>query len=128
MDARRGPEFGPPCYENNVQGFFAHLLERKTLSRADQEKGRLRTFLLTPLQNFVMDERDRSRTIKRGGGQQILSFDEYQLETEAAMLATAHLDDVSCYDLVWASNIARRLGSICSSHLRLITKEFCKLK
>ena len=24
------------------------------------------------------------------------------------MLATAHLDDVSCYDLTWASNIARR--------------------
>lgn len=24
------------------------------------------------------------------------------------MLATAHLDDVSCYDLTWASSIARR--------------------
>jgi RNA polymerase sigma-70 factor (ECF subfamily) len=35
-----------------VQGFFAHLLEQNTLSRADQEKGRLRTFLLGSLPNF----------------------------------------------------------------------------
>src|SRR5438874_6366262 len=33
-----------------VQGFFAHLLEQNTLTRADQEKGRLRTFLLASLQ------------------------------------------------------------------------------
>ena len=36
-----------------VQGFFAHLLEKDTLSRADKEKGRLRTFLLGSLQNFL---------------------------------------------------------------------------
>jgi hypothetical protein len=84
-----------------VQGFFAYLLEKKALSRADQEKGRLRTFLLTSIQNFVMDQRDRSRMITRGGGHQILSFDEYQPEAEAAMLATADLDDVTCYDLIW---------------------------
>ena len=91
-----------------VQGFFAHLLGKKTLSRADREKGRLRTFLLSSLQYFVMDERNRSRAMKRGGGHEILSFDEYRPEAEAAMLATDHLDDVSCYDVTWASNIARR--------------------
>jgi hypothetical protein len=48
-----------------------------------------------------MDQRDRFRMIKRGGGQQIMSFDEYQPEAEAAMLATADLDDVTCYDLIW---------------------------
>jgi RNA polymerase sigma-70 factor (ECF subfamily) len=103
---RRG--YSPADAQDLVQGFFAYLLGKNALSHADQEKGRLRTFLLTSLQNFVMDERDRSRTIKRGGGQRILSFDEYQPEVEAAMLATAHLDDVSCYDITWASNIARR--------------------
>jgi RNA polymerase sigma-70 factor (ECF subfamily) len=103
---RRG--YSPADAQDLVQGFFAYLLAKRTLSRADKEKGRLRTFLLTSLQNFVMDERDRSRTTKRGGGHQILSFDEYQPEAEAAMLATAHLDDVGCYDVTWASNIARR--------------------
>jgi hypothetical protein len=78
------------------------------LSRADQEKGRLRTFLLTSLQNFLFNEYDRMRAAKRGGDRQILSFEEHLPEAEAAMLATSHLSDAACYDLVWASNIVTR--------------------
>jgi RNA polymerase sigma-70 factor (ECF subfamily) len=91
-----------------VQGFFAHLLEHHTLGRADREKGRLRTFLLASLQNFVADEHGRARAIKRGGGRPILSLDEYLPEAEAGMLALADLDDVSGYDLTWALNITKR--------------------
>jgi RNA polymerase sigma-70 factor (ECF subfamily) len=91
-----------------VQGFFAHLLEQHTLTRADQQKGRLRTFLLTSLQNFLFNEYDRVRALKRGGGRQIVSIEEHLPEAEAAMLATSHLSDASCYDLVWASNIVTR--------------------
>jgi DNA-directed RNA polymerase specialized sigma24 family protein len=88
-----------------AQAFFAHLLEQNTLSRADQEKGRLRTFLLGSLQNFLAHVHDRARALKRGGGRQTISFDEHLLEAEAAMFGTAHLDDVSCYDVVWAANV-----------------------
>ena len=91
-----------------VQGFFAHLLEQHTLTRADQQKGRLRTFLLTSLQNFLFNEYDRVRALKRGGGRQIVSIEEYLPEAEAAMLATSHLSDAGCYDLVWASNVVTR--------------------
>lgn len=91
-----------------AQAFFAHLLEQDALSRVDQGKGRLRTFLLRSLQNFLANEYDRARTLKRGGGHQIISFDEHVPEAEASMLATAHLDDVSCYDLTWASNVVKR--------------------
>jgi RNA polymerase sigma-70 factor (ECF subfamily) len=91
-----------------VQGFFAHLLEQNTLIRADQQKGRLRTFLLGSLQNFLYNEYDRTRALKRGGGGQVVSIEEHLPEAEAAMLATAHLSDAGCYDLVWASNIVSR--------------------
>jgi RNA polymerase sigma-70 factor (ECF subfamily) len=91
-----------------VQGFFVFLLEQNTLTRADQQKGRLRTFLLTSLQNFLFNEYDRMRALKRGGGRQVLSIDEHLPEAEAAMLATSHLSDAGCYDLVWASNIVSR--------------------
>ncbi|PYJ72169.1 MAG: RNA polymerase subunit sigma-24, partial [Verrucomicrobia bacterium] len=47
-----------------VQGFFAHLLEQNTLTRADHQKGRLRTFLLGSLQNFLFNEYDRTRALK----------------------------------------------------------------
>jgi DNA-directed RNA polymerase specialized sigma24 family protein len=91
-----------------VQSFFAYLLEQNTLSRADKERGRLRTFLLGSLQNFLFNEYDRARALKRGGGRQVVSIDEHLPEAEAAMLATSHLSDAGCYDLVWASNVVTR--------------------
>ena len=90
--------------------FFTYLLIEGILTRADQGKGKLRTYLLTSLQYFVRDQQDRACTLKRGGGQQILSFDEFMLEAEASMMATQHLDDATTYDLTWASSIARRAG------------------
>jgi RNA polymerase sigma factor (sigma-70 family) len=97
-----------PDAQDLVQGFFAHLLEQNTLTRADQEKGRLRTFLLGSLQNFLYNEYDRQRALKRGGDRQVVSIEEHLPEAEAAMMATAHLSDAGCYDLVWASTIVRR--------------------
>jgi len=91
-----------------VQGFFAQLLEQNTLNRADREKGRLRTFLLGSLENFLHNEYDRARALKRGGGRQVLSIEEHLPEAEAALLATAHLSDAGCYDLVGAANIGSR--------------------
>src|SRR4029077_18346519 len=91
-----------------VQGFFAHLLEQSTLTHADQQKGRLRTFLLGSLQNFLLNEYDRDRALKRGGDRQVVSIEENLPEAEAAMLASFHLSDARCYDLVWASTIVSR--------------------
>ena len=97
-----------PEAQDLVQGFFAHLLEQNTLSRADQEKGRLRTFLLGSMQNFLFNEYDRAHALKRGGGKQILSIDEHLPEAEASMMDVAHLSDSRGYDRMWASNIVKR--------------------
>jgi RNA polymerase sigma-70 factor (ECF subfamily) len=51
-----------------TQDFFIRVLEGRYLDRADQEKGRFRSFLLTSLKFFVADEEDRHRARKRGGG------------------------------------------------------------
>ncbi len=97
-----------PEAQDLVQGFFAHLLEQNTLSRADQKKGRLRTFLLGSLQNFLCNEYDRAHRLKRGGGHQIVSIDEHLPAAEASMMDVAHLSDSRGYDLMWASNIVKR--------------------
>jgi hypothetical protein len=81
---RRG--HASPEAQDLVQGFFAHLLEQNTLSRADKEKGRLRTFLLGSLQNFLCKEYVRAGRLKRGGGHRIVSIDEYLPEAEASMV------------------------------------------
>jgi RNA polymerase sigma-70 factor (ECF subfamily) len=103
---RRG--YSPADAQDIVQSFFVHMFEHNTLSRADQEKGRLRTFLLGSLQNFVLKERERMSALKRGGRRQFVSFDELLPKAEASMLATSHLSDVNSYDFAWASSIVTR--------------------
>jgi RNA polymerase sigma factor (sigma-70 family) len=68
-----------------TQEFFVRVLEGRYLDRADREKGRFRSFILTSLKFFVADEADRQRAQKRGGGAVLpLEFhsgeDRYQRE------------------------------------------------
>jgi RNA polymerase sigma factor (sigma-70 family) len=51
-----------------TQEFFIRVLEGRYLDRADPEKGRFRSFLLSSLKFFVADEEDRQHALKRGGG------------------------------------------------------------
>ena len=76
----------PPDAQDLTQAFFARLLERSLVKKADPVRGRFRTFLLTSLKNFLTDEWDKAHAQKRGGGLAVLSLDEppaesrYQLE------------------------------------------------
>jgi DNA-directed RNA polymerase specialized sigma24 family protein len=104
----RHRRYAPADAQDLVQAFFVHLLEKNILEYADREKGRLRTFLLSSLQNFLINEHERATTLKRGGNFRILSLDEFLPEIEATMPAAAHLDDTSCYDLAWATSVVTR--------------------
>lgn len=66
--------------EDATQGFFLHLLEAGTLTRAKEERGRFRSFLLGAMQNFLANEHRRKSTGKRGGGVATLSFDAMAAE------------------------------------------------
>src|SRR5436309_10511102 len=57
-----------PDAEDLTQGFLLHLLEKDTLSRVRQEKGKFRSFLLASLQYFLANERYKQLAQKRGGG------------------------------------------------------------
>lgn len=50
-----------------TQEFFVRIIEGRYLHRADPEKGRFRTFILTSLKFFVADQEDRDHAQKRGG-------------------------------------------------------------
>jgi RNA polymerase sigma-70 factor (ECF subfamily) len=69
-----------------TQAFFSHLLEKRTIARADRTRGRFRAFLLTALKHFLLNEREKARAEKRGGGRPTLSLDfdsgesRYQIE------------------------------------------------
>jgi len=51
-----------------AHGFFARLLEGGSLEQAEQGRGRFRSYLLGALKHFLLDQRDRARAAKRGGG------------------------------------------------------------
>jgi RNA polymerase sigma factor (sigma-70 family) len=70
---RRG--FSSDEAQDLTQEFFARVLEKNYIERADRSKGRFRSFLLSSLQYFLCDEADRQRALKRGGGQPSLPFE-----------------------------------------------------
>jgi DNA-directed RNA polymerase specialized sigma24 family protein len=51
-----------------TQAFFAWVIDRNWFARADRQRGRFRTFLLTSASSFLANEWDKSQTQKRGGG------------------------------------------------------------
>jgi len=63
-----------------TQGFFERLLERNDLARITREGGRFRSFLLTALNHYLVNEHERATAQKRGGGRTILSLDEESAE------------------------------------------------
>src|SRR2546427_8649240 len=71
-----------------TQGFFALLLERRDLRTVRREKGRLRSYLLSALKHFVVDERRRAMAIKRGKGERLIPLEELNAEEWTGMAAT----------------------------------------
>ena len=88
--------------EDLAQSFFAHVLEGEMLQRANQDKGRFRSFLLGALTNFLNNESDKRRTLKRGGRSQILSLDEAKAEGLLSEEPAVELTPERLFDRRWA--------------------------
>src|SRR5262245_24986606 len=67
--------YSPDDAQDLTQSFFSRLLEKRYLRDCDRERGRFRSFLLASLKHFLSNERDRSRSQKRGGGVVVVPLD-----------------------------------------------------
>ena len=85
-----------------VQGFFLHLIEYKTLSRVDRSKGKFRSFLLASLQNFLANEMDRARCVKRGGKAEFVYIDLEEAENRYGFEPVEELTPEKIFDARWA--------------------------
>lgn len=99
--------------EDLTQAFFEKLLKKNSWARADPNKGRFRSFLLTVLKQFLADEKDRARTIKRGGRVSFVSFDEQAGEERFVEEPGHHLTGEQEFDRQWA------LAVLAQARLRL---------
>jgi RNA polymerase sigma factor (sigma-70 family) len=97
--------------EDVTQGFFAQLLERRSLDAVRKEKGRLRSYLLGALNYFLTDEQRRAMAIKRGSGLRPIPLEELRaderIEIEPADPMTAEM----IYERRWALTVLERVLS-----------------
>lgn len=92
-----------------TQGFFADLIESHSYKRADQVKGRFRSFLLGSLKHFLADARDRERAQKRGGGVMPVQLDEAAIsEAEVEAARSDRWSAERVYEREWAAALLRR--------------------
>ncbi len=103
---RRG--HGPEDAQDLAQEFFARLLAKESVRRADRERGRFRSFLLKSLQHFLVNEWARGQARKRGGGEKLIPLDEALAERlYREEPATPHPPE-NLYDRRWAVTLLDR--------------------
>jgi len=90
------------------------LLERRDFDAVRQEKGRLRSYLLASLKNFLAKAHRRATTIKRGEGRPLVPLDELLARERADLEPTDALSADRIYERRWAltllEQVLARLG------------------
>lgn len=88
-----------------TQSFFTRLLEKSSIADVSPDAGRFRSYLLTSMKNFLINEWDSANRIKRGGGAKSFSLDDSTAEElyqrEPAYLAAPD----KLFDHRWAVSV-----------------------
>src|SRR5688572_25046691 len=91
-----------------TQEFLSRLLEKNLLRSADPRKGRFRTFLLTALYRFLVDEWRREGRQVRGGDRSIVSLDFVQAEARYRFEPVDTMTPERIYERRWAMTLLER--------------------
>lgn len=92
----------PEDAQDLTQSFFTVFLEKRYVVRADPERGRFRTFLLSSFRNFMINEWKRAQTIRRGRGWKAVSFDAQSAEERYVWDRVEPETADKLYDKAWA--------------------------
>jgi RNA polymerase sigma factor (sigma-70 family) len=92
-----------------TQGFFALLLERKDLDAVRREKGRLRSYLLAALKNFLGKAHRRAMTVKRGEGRPLVPLEELLAREHADVELARTLNPDRIYERRWALSLLEQV-------------------
>jgi RNA polymerase sigma factor (sigma-70 family) len=98
---------GPHDAQDLVQEFFLRLLDRNYLRFADRSRGRFRSFLLTSLKHFLINEWKKANAQARGGNHRIVSLDQHMAEERFAGEPASQQPD-TLYDRGWAETLLER--------------------
>jgi len=85
-----------------VQGFLADkVLEQRLVGLADPKRGRFRTFLLTALERFIIDEHRHDSAVKRAPKGEVFDVDDQR----DSLVAERVREPSDAFDLVWAREV-----------------------
>lgn len=91
-----------------TQEFFSRLLEGNLVRLAKRERGKFRSFLLSSLNNFLINEWKKERAQKRGGGR-VTFFSELEGADERWRLdAALRTEPEEAFDESWALAVLRQ--------------------
>jgi RNA polymerase sigma factor (sigma-70 family) len=106
--------YNPEEAQDLTQGFFAMLLERRDLDAVRREKGKLRSYLLASLKNFIGKARRSAMTVKRGQGRPLVALEELLARERADVELADTLTAERIYERRWAltllEQVLARLG------------------
>jgi RNA polymerase sigma-70 factor (ECF subfamily) len=95
-----------------TQGFFTRLLEKKDLRDVQRERGKFRSFLLASMKHFLMNEWDRRKAEKRGGGQRMLSVDFDEAESRLRLEPSHEQTPEVIFEKQWALTLLDRVRAV----------------
>ena len=101
--------YEPEEAQDLTQGFFALLLERRDLDVVRREKGRLRSYLLVSLKNFLAKARRRELAVKRGEGRALVPLDELVARERADLEPADTLTADRIYERRWALTLLEQV-------------------
>jgi RNA polymerase sigma factor (sigma-70 family) len=101
-----------------TQEFFARVLEKNYFDDADPARGRFRAFLCASIRHFLSNERDRARTLKRGGSEPPISLDVEAAEGTYRIEPRDDLTPERLFDRRWALILLERvLAQVRDAHV-----------
>lgn len=110
--------YGPEEAQDLIQGFFALLLERRDLDVVRREKGRLRSYLLVSLKNFLAKAKRRELAVKRGEGRALVPLDELLAREHADLEPTDSLSADRIFERRWALTLLEQVLTRLESEYR----------
>jgi RNA polymerase sigma factor (sigma-70 family) len=93
-----------------TQAFFAFLLEKKALGKVDPAKGKFRSFLLSSMNNFLNNERDKAQRFKRGGGAKVISLDAEPAEQRYLSEPACDQTPEKIFERRWANAVVEQVA------------------
>jgi RNA polymerase sigma-70 factor (ECF subfamily) len=110
--------YSPDEAQDLTQGFFELLLERRDFDAVRQEKGRLRSYLLVSLKNFLAKARRRELAVKRGEGRALVPLGELLARERADLEPADTLTADRIYERRWALTLLEQVLTRLESEYR----------